>query len=46
MSEEDRKLYLKSREELLKDKEVIFIDPRTREVLDQTGISLEVLRKL
>jgi len=46
MSEEDRKKYLKSKEELMKDKEVIFIDPKTREVLDNTGISLEVLRKL
>jgi ACT domain-containing protein len=33
-SEEDRKKYLKTLEELKADKEVIFIDPKTREVLD------------
>lgn len=46
MSEEDRKKYLKTREELKEDKEVVFIDPAGKEVLDQHGISLEVLRKL
>jgi hypothetical protein len=33
-SEEDRMKYFKSREELEKDKEVIFIDPKGKEVLD------------
>lgn len=46
MSEEDRKKYLKSREQLKEDKEVVFIDPSGKEVLDSAGINLEHLRKL
>ncbi len=34
MSEEDRKLYLKTKEELMKDKEVILRDPEGTEVLE------------
>lgn len=45
-SEEDRKKYFKTREEAQKDKEIVFIDPRGKEVLDQAGINLEHLRKL
>jgi hypothetical protein len=33
-SEEDRKKYLKTREQLKEDKEVVFIDPQGKEVLD------------
>ncbi len=45
-TEEDKKLYFKSKEELKEDKSVVFIDPQGKEVLDQAGINLEVLRKL
>jgi hypothetical protein len=45
-TDEDRKLYFKSKEELKEDKSVVFIDPQGKEVLDQAGINLEVLRKL
>ena len=45
-SEEDKKMYFKSKEELKEDKSVVFIDPQGKEVLDQAGINLEVLRKL
>lgn len=34
MSDEDQKKYLKTREELKEDKEVIFIDPPGKDVLD------------
>ena len=44
--DEDRKMYFKTKEELKEDKSVIFIDPQGKEVLDQAGINLEVLRKL
>jgi hypothetical protein len=33
-SEEDRNKYFKTREELKQDKEVVFIDPKGKEVLD------------
>jgi hypothetical protein len=46
MSEEDRKKYIKTREELKEDKEIVFIDPKGKEVLDSAGINLEHLRKL
>jgi hypothetical protein len=46
MSEEDRKKYIKSREELKEDKEIVFIDPKGKEVLDSADINLEHLRKL
>jgi hypothetical protein len=45
-TEEDKKMYFKSKEELKEDKSVVFIDPQGKEVLDQAGINLEVLRKL
>ncbi len=45
-TEEDAKKYLKTKEELKEDKSVVFIDPQGKEVLDQAGINLEVLRKL
>jgi hypothetical protein len=45
-TDEDRKMYFKSKEELKEDKSVVFIDPQGKEVLDQAGINLEVLRKL
>jgi hypothetical protein len=44
--EEDRKKYIKSREELKEDKEIVFIDPKGKEVLDSADINLEHLRKL
>ena len=46
MTEEDRKKYIKSLEELKKDKEIDFIDPKGKEVLDSADINLEHLRKL
>lgn len=45
-TDEDRKMYFKTKEELKEDKSVVFIDPQGKEVLDQAGINLEVLRKL
>lgn len=45
-SQEDREKYLKTREQLKEDKEVVFIDPQGKELLDQAGINLEHLRKL
>lgn len=45
-TDEDRQKYIKTREQLKEDKEVVFIDPQGKEVLDQAGINLEVLRKL
>ena len=46
LTDEDRKMYFKTKEELKEDKSVVFIDPQGKEVLDQAGINLEVLRKL
>ena len=45
-TDEDRQKYIKTREQLKEDKEVVFIDPQGKEILDQAGINLEVLRKL
>ena len=45
-TDEDRKMYFKTKEELKEDKSVVFIDPQGKEVLDSAGINLEVLRKL
>lgn len=46
LSEEDQRRYIKTKEELKQDKDVVFIDTEANEILQQADINLEVLRKL
>lgn len=46
MSEEDQKKYLKTKEDLKDNKDIVDMHYPGNEILDQTGINLEVLRKL